>query len=362
VSKRVSQEEWDERAAAVGLRWVGDVASSQARSPAACTSCGYEWNAHPQVVTGGGGCPSCAGHAPVSQDEWDERAAVVGVEWLEPVAGARALTASRCRVCGHEWMVMPDSVRAGHGCAVCAGNAPVGQEEWNRRAAAVGVDWLDSVAGNSVLTRAKCRACGHQWAARPSDVDRGGRCPVCANKRKGQYQVHTQAEWAEIAECSNLEWCETVTGALTKTRARCTVCKHEWHVVPSSVQQGRGCPQCAEYGFKSAEPALLYLLVKDDGVAKVGITGDKIKTRMASHKRNGYRLVDTWSFGVGKDAREVEQAVIRRWREDDDLLPAAAEGEHGWIETVHTDGLPLEEIIKRLNKLAREQPSYTGHR
>ena len=76
---------------------------------------------------------------------------------------------------------------------------------------------------------------------------------------------------------------------------------------------------------------------------------------MSAHKRNGYRLAQTWSFEVGQEAKDIEQEVIRRWREDDELLPAAPEREHGRTETVHTDGLPLEEIIKRISKLVRQQ-------
>lgn len=107
----------------------------------------------------------------------------------------------------------------------------------------------------------------------------------------------------------------------------------------------------------------MYLVLKSDGTAKVGISGQhRLTERLRIHGSSGYRQIAVWEFGLGRDARAVEKEMVRRWREEDDLLPAAPEGEEGWTETVHTDSLPLEEIIKRINKLAREQPSYASQR
>ena len=423
MPKRVSQKEWDERAAAVGLKWIGEVAGSQSRSPAVCTTCGYEWNAHPNVVTRGGGCPSCSGHAPVSQGQWDERAAAVEVEWLAEVESSRSKTPGRCKVCGHEWMCLPEllqrgsgcpecanvrradsrrypqevwdqraaavgmewlepvkgselvrarclicgrvtakspsHVREGKGCRHCARNAPVSQEAWDERAAAIGADWLTPVEQTKTKAPIQCRGCDTIWEAIPGNVQQGQACPACADANKGAYQILSQVEWETRAAAVGVEWLEKVTTSSVPTAARCIKCGFEWEPRPNNVARGAGCPVCADYGFQPTRAAVIYLVVKSNGVAKVGITGAAAREdRLVRHRKNGYDLVQLWTFEEGMQAEAVEHETIRRWREDDDLLPAALEGEDGWTETVHTDSLPVEEIIKRINKLAREQSSF----
>jgi len=121
------------------------------------------------------------------------------------------------------------------------------------------------------------------------------------------------------------------------------------------VYKHSGCPRCAEYGFNVGQPAFVYLMKKPDGIAKVGISNTgAIKVRLKTHGQLGYERVGEWYFDVGEDALLVEQEVLRQWREDDDLLPAAPLGEAGYTETIHTDDVPLAEIIRRIETLVED--------
>jgi len=77
----------------------------------------------------------------ISQDEWDRCAAAVGIEWEAPVAQALAEAPARCLTCGHRWEPSASNVTKGHGCPVCAGSVPVSPDEWDRRGGAVGIVW-----------------------------------------------------------------------------------------------------------------------------------------------------------------------------------------------------------------------------
>jgi predicted Zn-ribbon and HTH transcriptional regulator len=216
-------------------------------------------------------------------------------------------------------------------------------------AAAKGIKWLD---GADFLmdkqTPAECLTCGYQWQAWPQSVKAGNGCPRCSGK------ATTAEDWEERAAKSNLKWLEPVQTSDTKTKAKCLNCDFIWNVKPSSVARGTGCPKCADYGFDPLAPAHIYLLDRDDGVAQIGITKD-MKTRLGRHELNGYRLVAKWDFATGLQARNIEQAIINQWRTEDDLLPAAVEGEDGWTETVHTDSMPIETIIQRINALIKQR-------
>lgn len=126
----------------------------------------------------------------VSREEWDRRAATAGIEWVgdEPVRAVRKHGA-RCLTCGHEWRVTPDTIRAGHGCPACARQRVVG------------------------------RSTGAQI---------------------------TREEWDRRATAVAIEW-KGGDPVLTtrKHPARCLRCGHEWSAAPGAVARGKGCPKCA---------------------------------------------------------------------------------------------------------------------
>ena len=362
MSKRVSQEEWDARAAAVGIDWLKPVNSVRATAPARCSSCDHRWEAWPGHIRDGQGCPKCGQQRGgrerrTSQDTWNARASAIGVEWVDPVGASGQRVTARCLNCRHEWQAWPSHIQRGQGCPQCSGRF-VSQAEWNRRAAAADVEWLSPVGAARSPINARCTLCGYKWDAVPSKLQQGAGCPRCSSQARAQGLRQTQSTWNKRAAAVDLVWLDEVDGSGVKTLARCLKCGYEWLVVPNTVSRGQSCPKCAEYGFNPAAPAYLYLMVKDDGVAQIGITGDgkAMTARMARHKRNGYAEHSSWRFDVGADARAVERETIRRWREDDDLLPAAPHGEDGWTETVHTQSLSLEEIVSRINALVRTRP------
>ncbi len=88
-------------------------------TPARCLTCGYEWKVVPASIYVGTGCPRCAGRT-VTWAEWDARAAAVGIEWLGEISNSTTKVPARCLGCGYEWQVASDKVQGGQGCPQCA--------------------------------------------------------------------------------------------------------------------------------------------------------------------------------------------------------------------------------------------------
>jgi len=128
--------------------------------------------------------------------------------------------------------------------------------------------------------------------------------------------------------------------------------------MPSKIQAGRGCPECAVSGFKDGEPAVVYLCVHTrSNAAKVGISnqGKSYKERLATHRRHGYKFKADWYFADGGDARDIEKETIDRWRRApkfDQVEEAPADGR---TETVSLECLGLAEIIDRISRLAESK-------
>ena len=175
--RRITQEEWQRRAAAAGFVWTESVAGAQTKTGARCLTCGCEFTPFPSNVPRQG-CPSCARLRAAEkqkrpQSDWIEAAKRTNLKWLEPVTNSQTSTLAECLSCGHCWSVRPQHVWNGHGCGACGRKAGgktqrLGQEEWVARAALVNAEWLEDVRDAQSKASARCRVCGHEWAARPN--------------------------------------------------------------------------------------------------------------------------------------------------------------------------------------------------
>ena len=348
----VTQDEWDERAEAAGVAWLSPVANKRNPTPARCLACGHEWAPWPDGIARGHGCPRCSGLL-VTQEEWEQRAAARNVRWREPVRRGDEPTPAECRTCGYEWSARPSGIAAGRGCPRCGGTLPITPDEYDRRAAAVGIRWLDTPQSVTTRTPAVCLTCDYEWDALPDTVTQGGGCPRCG----GRLRI-TQEEWDARAALVNVEWLDDVPNADTRTLARCTTCDHEWMASPDSIRNGSACPACATHGFDITAPADLYLVARGVGhLMKVGIAGYGTR-RVALHEGRGWSKLGSWRFPVGLQAAEAERAVLAWWRERGatfavrDAVPFG----DGYTEAVHIGRVDVPDTLEFIaGLLARQQ-------
>lgn len=212
--------------------------------------------------------------ARITQEVWVLRADKVGYDLLEPVADANTKVRARCRGCGREAAVFPNTMTKGSGCRVC-GHARRGvkrrtpQDEWDRRGARVGLSWLEPVANKETPTPARCDDCGHEWSPYPGNVTRGHGCPECnrGNRGGGRPAAPRDQRDEEAAACG-LVYVGEPGPVSSYAAVRCLnpECGHEWRVRVVSVQQGRaGCPMCQAESYRAPREQ------RDEEAAKVGV-------------------------------------------------------------------------------------------
>lgn len=353
---RVTRAVWDARAAAVGISWVGDEPVStyppKAKRRARCLTCAHEWDAYPASIQQGRGCPECSrplrGARRLTPEEWDRRAAAVGVEWTgERPRRTSDKRPARCLSCGCEWEANPANIAIGRtGCPTCAKQARAdgraySRDEWDERAAAVGVEWIgDEPVRTTSTRRARCLTCGCEWDARPKAIYGGHGCPSCAGNAP-----RDRAVWDERAAAVGVEWIgdEAIRGH-TPRRARCLACAHEWDVLPGNVRKGQGCPVCAPGGLDPTAPSSVYLVaLLDRGLVKVGVMNrDTQNDRLRTHARRGWELVARWDVADGREALRVESAVLDWWRESGAVFATSDEvpAGDGYTEAAHGVDVP----------------------
>jgi hypothetical protein len=149
---------------------------------------GHEWQAVPGSIVGaryrkGSWCPICAGKLPKNLAL--EALKIVAAEHGGKLLSDRYINArTRLRwecAKGHQWEAVPDAVKRGGWCPVCAGSFPLNIELMRKAAEAFGGHCITQEYVN-VDTKLRWRcADGHEWDAKPYHVLAGHWCPLCAS-------------------------------------------------------------------------------------------------------------------------------------------------------------------------------------
>ena len=85
-------------------------------------------------------------------------------------------------------------------------------------------------------------------------------------------------------------------------------------------------------GFSPTAPGILYLMTNSEWqAAKIGCTTTAAhQDRIATHQATGWALAKKWDLPTGADAYEIEQTIIKVWR-----------------DAGHPDVVPPEEMPQR---------------
>jgi hypothetical protein len=324
--KRVTAEQWDLRAANAGVRWAaGTPESTTSRTPVICIKCGHSWSPLPSNISKGAGCARCAKNSPQPQSVWDERALAVGLRWIEPVKGRHAKAKAECIKCSYKWTVDAGGVAGGAGCPNCGSETRsksrhLGSEVWNERASQQNLVWLEQPTNNSIKKLIRCNECKYEWKTIPSSIQSGAGCPVCNGV------VVEDSTWEARAAAVHIRWLEIPKSSRRPTPAKCLECGLLWKANPSGITSGSGCPDCAETGYKVGQPGMLYFVERSasngGAVRKIGITNiSSSKVRLTLWKNQGFELKYQKTHINGQVILNLEQNLLKWLRRDLNLPP-----------------------------------------
>lgn len=154
----------------------------------------------------------------------------------------------KCKIDGCEWDVEPNSILSGYGCPMCANNKKTKtHEQYVREVEKINPDV--EVVGKYINKRTKvlhrCKICGYEWFANPSNILTGSKCPEC--DRLVRSKSHEQYVEELYKVNPNIEVLGAYISNKTKILVRCKIDGFEWEVRPDSILLfGTGCPQCKE--------------------------------------------------------------------------------------------------------------------
>ena len=334
---RLTKEAVNERIADRGIEMLGAYVNNSTKTTFACDH-GHQWDAAPNHVMNGTGCPSCAGKVPLTKEIVNARIAERGIELVGDYVTVNTRATFACAE-GHQWDAAPGSVMAGNRCPHCAGKARVTKEIVNERIADRGIKVIGELVGSHTKATFEC-AEGHQWETTPNSVMAGCGCPSCADRALTKEIVN-----ARIAE-RGIELVGDYVTVNTRATFACAE-GHQWDATPSNIMTGRGCPSCADYGFDANAPAIVYYLKveADETYYKIGITNNTVELRFGVADMKKITVLETVDFEVGADARAFEGDILKTYAkhraEDVNVLTKGGNTELFTVDVLNLDPTPM---------------------
>lgn len=196
------------------------------------------------------------------------------IEVVDQYVGALTKIKHRCKICGHEWNVKPNSVLNGKGCPECAklqrarSNTKT-NEQFVSEVAMINqnIEVIGQYINSNAKIEIKCKLCGHVWLVRSADILMGHGCPKCSHKAMTKTQDKYVADLAIVNR--DIKVIGKYINAYTKIKHLCLKCEHEWDAEPNAILHGNHCPYCSTRR-KSHEQYIAELAIKNPNIKVVG--------------------------------------------------------------------------------------------
>ena len=159
----------------------------------------------------------------------------------------------KCKICEHEWEVLPSNILDGHGCKKCniKKNTKTHKEyveEVNKKNPYI--DIIGTYINNTIPIRVRCKHCGEEYDSNPLSILNGRLHRKCSYIVKGIDRTKYRKTHEQfVDELHDINPNIIVIGKYVlsgnKINVKCKICNHQWDVVASSLLQGSDCHICA---------------------------------------------------------------------------------------------------------------------
>lgn len=153
---------------------------------------------------------------------------------------------AKCKICNHEWYVLPTSLRSGSGCAQCAGKLKITHNQFVERLSSFNPNIipLTEYINSKTKMKFKCNKCGYIWSRQSLALAaKSGRtgCPKCSNRARRTHDDFV----AEIARLSpTIKIKGTYLSRQKPILVQCIECGKIWQSYPTNLLKGSGCNGC----------------------------------------------------------------------------------------------------------------------
>lgn len=221
-----------------------------------CKIDGYQWKAEPNTILNlGHGCPKCGGTVKITSDEFAQRFKDINdnIELLTSYNLMKNKIKCRCKIDDTIWEAHPENLLRGHGCPTCAAQKTSKRMNYTHeyfidkvKQKTSTIEIQSQYVNSSSLVDVFCKICGYRWSTIANNLLQGKGCPKCGKKSTGEKLSKSHQEF--LRQFFSLRKDITIIGeyinSSTKILCQCNYDNHVWEALPSNLLKGTGCPFC----------------------------------------------------------------------------------------------------------------------
>jgi len=188
----------------------------------------------------------------------------------------------------------------------------------------------------------------------PKNHLRAGHCPTCKPS-----PITSEAEYILRASATHMNLYTYESTVFTKSceKSKVTCKSHgDFLISPNNHLRGKGCPECAntKKGWGRTKyvgaPAILYLVLVNNSLFKIGITKKTVRERYAKDTKDGNTIAILLEVHClhGEDAFDLERLLLQDTK--DLLYKGPAVLTHGGDTELRTKDCTAQ-VIKRVKEL-----------
>lgn len=161
-----------------------------------CLICRYEWLVRPNDVLNGKGCAKCSGKYKMSHEEYEQELFIVNpnILLLGRFTGKNNRIKVQCKICGRLWNPFANNLLRGHGCKNCSISNRKTHEDFIDEVFEKNpyVDIVGKYINNETFIDVCCKNCGEIYPALPQNILNGNVHMQCSRIVKNINREHTR--------------------------------------------------------------------------------------------------------------------------------------------------------------------------
>ncbi len=216
-----------------------------------CRIDGYEWSIRPLNALKGYGCPICSGNIKKSHTDYIEELSEINsnIKVIGKYKNAKTAILHKCKIDGYEWNAKPNNILNGKGCPKCAGNIKKAHEDYVEELSVINpnIKVIDKYINAYTPIIHTCIKHNVKWKVSPTNILCGKGCYKCKNEKIEIKLRKTHKQYInELKEINpNIICLDTYINSNIPILHKCLLDDYEWYAIPGNILFGSGCPKCA---------------------------------------------------------------------------------------------------------------------
>lgn len=264
MSKRKTHEEYVQQVADINpnIEVIGTYIDAKTKILHKCEIDGTEWEARPDAILHGRGCPECKKRTisrklSRTHEDYVRQVKEISpdIEVIGTYINSNTKVKFHCLIDDYIWDVYPNSILKGVGCPRCAQKERYTTITFKEKMFNIHPDI--EIVGEyvNINTKVKCMCQnGHMFNGLPKNLYKGEGCPICAGNAKKTHEQYVK----EVSQINDeIEVLGNYINCNTPIQHRCKKCNYIWVSKPGHVLKWHGCPIChSSIGERTVEKYL----------------------------------------------------------------------------------------------------------